>query len=32
MMQVNTRRSQQEMRHIYLRDAVRLRPDIVSAQ
>ena len=32
MMQVNTRRSQAEMRHIYLRDARSLRPDLVSAQ
>ena len=32
MMQVNTRRSQREMKHIYLREAVRLRPDLVSAQ
>lgn len=32
MMQVNTRKSQREMKHIYLREAVRLRPDLVSAQ
>ena len=32
MMQVNTRKSQAEMRHIYLRDARSLRPDLVSAQ
>ena len=32
MMQVNTRKSQAEMRHIYLRDARTLRPDLVSAQ
>ncbi len=32
MMQVNTQRSQREMKHIYLREAVRLRPDLVSAQ
>jgi chorismate mutase len=32
MMQVNTRKSQAEMRHIYLRDAKGLRPDLVSAQ
>ncbi len=32
MMQVNTRRAQDEMRHIYLREAASLRPDIVSAQ
>lgn len=32
MMQVNTRRAQHEMRHVYLREAARLRPDLVSAQ
>mgnify|MGYP002738652154 CR=1 FL=1 len=32
MMQVNTRKSQAEMKHIYLRDAKSLRPDLVSAQ
>lgn len=32
MMQVNTGRRQREMRHIYLRDAMRLRPDLTSAQ
>lgn len=32
MMQVNTRRSQAEMRHVYLREARSLRPDLVSAQ
>ncbi|HEX7022183.1 MAG TPA: chorismate mutase [Trueperaceae bacterium] len=32
MMQVNTTKSQAQMKHIYLRDAVRLRPDLVSAQ
>lgn len=32
MMQVNTSRRQHEMRHIYLREAVRLRPDLSSAQ
>lgn len=32
MMQVNTRKSQEEMRHVYLRRAVALRPDLVSAQ
>lgn len=32
MMQVNTRKSQAEMRHVYLREAKSLRPDIVSAQ
>jgi chorismate mutase len=32
MMQVNTRKGQREMKHIYLREAVKLRPDLVSAQ
>lgn len=32
MLQVNTTKTQREMRHIYLREAVRLRPDLVSAQ
>jgi chorismate mutase len=32
MMQVNTTRRQREMRHVYLRDAATLRPDLVSAQ
>ena len=32
MMQLNTRKSQAEMRHIYLREAKSLRPDLVSAQ
>ena len=32
MMQVNTKKSQGEMKHIYLREAVKLRPDLVSAQ
>ena len=32
MMQVNTKKSQKEMKHIYLREAVKLRPDLVSAQ
>jgi chorismate mutase len=32
MMQINTQKSQQEIRHIYLRDARSLRPDLVSAQ
>ena len=32
MMQINTQKSQQDIKHIYLREAVRLRPDIVSAQ
>ncbi len=32
MMQVNTLKLQEEMRHIYLRDARKLRPDLLSAQ
>lgn len=32
MMQVNTPKGQLEMKHIYLREAVRLRPDLASAQ
>ena len=32
MMQVNTTRRQREMRHVYLRGATALRPDLVSAQ
>ncbi len=32
MMQVNTQKGQAEMKHIYLREAVKLRPDLVSAQ
>ena len=32
MMQVNTTRGQREMRHVYLREAATLRPDLVSAQ
>jgi len=32
MMQVNTQKGQDEMRHIYLREARALRPDLVSAQ
>ena len=32
MLQVNTTKTQREMRHVYLREAVRLRPDLVSAQ
>lgn len=32
MMQVNTQKGQDEMRHIYLREARTLRPDLVSAQ
>lgn len=32
MMQVNTTRSQREMKHVYLRRAASLRPDLLSAQ
>lgn len=32
MMQVNTTKGQREMKHVYLREAVALRPDLVSAQ
>lgn len=32
MMQVNTKKAQADIKHIYLREAVRLRPDLVSAQ
>ena len=32
MMQINTTKSQHEIKHVYLRDAVTLRPDLVSAQ
>ncbi|MBB6099192.1 chorismate mutase [Deinobacterium chartae] len=32
MMHVETLRSQAEIRHIYLREAISLRPDLVSAQ
>ncbi len=32
MMQINTNKSQKEIKHIYLRNAVTLRPDIASAQ
>jgi chorismate mutase len=32
MMQVNTTRGQREVKHIYLRGAATLRPDLVSAQ
>jgi monofunctional chorismate mutase len=32
MLQVNTQKSQAQMKHIYLREAVTLRPDLVSAQ
>lgn len=30
LLHVNTERSQSELRHIYLRDAVRLRPDLMD--
>jgi chorismate mutase len=32
MLQLNTRKSQQEIKHVYLRDATVLRPDLASAQ
>lgn len=32
MLQLNTRKSQAEIRHVYLRKARALRPDLVSAQ
>lgn len=32
MMQINTLKRQDEIQHIYLRDARRLRPDLSSAQ
>ena len=32
LMQVNTRKRQVDMRHVYLRGATSLRPDLVSAQ
>ena len=32
MMQVNTQKAQAEIKHVYLREAKRLRPDLVSAQ
>lgn len=32
LLHVNTERTQQEMVHVYLREAKRLRPDVVSAQ
>lgn len=32
MMQVNTRMAQGDMQHMYLREARKLRPDLVSAQ
>lgn len=32
MMQINTPKSQKDIKHIYLREAQALRPDLVSAQ
>lgn len=32
MLQINTGKRQHEMQHIYLREAISLRPDLVSAQ
>lgn len=32
MMQINTRMAQDEVKHVYLRQARSLRPDLVSAQ
>ncbi len=32
MLQLNTRKEQSEIRHIYLREATALRPDLSSAQ
>lgn len=32
MMQINTTKAQHAIKHVYLRDAVTLRPDLVSAQ
>ncbi len=32
MMHVNTNKSQEEINHIYLEDAVKLRPDLVSGK
>lgn len=32
MIMVNTRKSQADVRHVYLRDATALRPDLTSAQ
>lgn len=32
MLQLNTQKTQAEMKHIYLREAQSLRPDLVSAQ
>lgn len=32
MLQLNTRKSQAEMKHVYLREARTLRPDLTSAQ
>ncbi len=32
LMQVNTQKTQADIKHVYLREAKRLRPDLVSAQ
>lgn len=32
MLQLNTAKGQREVRHVYLREATALRPDLVSAQ
>ncbi len=32
MLQINTQLTQDEVQHVYLRDAVALRPDLASAQ
>ncbi len=32
MLQLNTRKSQAEIKHVYLREAKALRPDLISAQ
>jgi chorismate mutase len=32
MLQLNTQKSQGEMKHVYLREAKSLRPDLISAQ
>ncbi len=32
LLHVNTNKSQAEIRHVYLGEATRLRPDVVSAQ
>ena len=32
LIQVNTQKTQAEIKHVYLREAKRLRPDLVSAQ